>query len=276
MCRNSELQGYARRSQELNIGSMRNRRKQKIGDNKTSGRAKRTLFALWVVKGIGLIAVPGWLFYRSVPWVLGLLCLLPLYIRFCHKEQEKEERERLNRGFSDALSAFSAALEAGYSAENALAESVRDMAMLYPEDEPIRREFVYLQRQLQNNRSLEQAFTDMAVRTQDEDVLCFAQVFEIAKRSGGDLVQVIKAAERNMAERADVKREIRTVLSAKKLEGNIMSLMPCGILLYFLLCDPVYLEPLYEGTTGRTIMTVLLAAYLGCVLWSEKITEIKV
>lgn len=260
----------------LNISSIWSGRRLRKCGSKEPNRPKRKLFVLWVIKGIGLIGIPGWLFYRSVPLVLGLLCLLPLYLRCCRKEQEKEDRERLNRGFADALSAFSAALEAGYSAENALTESVRDLAMLYPEDEPIRREFTYLQRQLQNNRSLEQAFMDMAIRTQDEDVLCFAQVFEIAKRSGGDLVQVIKAAERNMAERADVKREIRTVLSAKRLEGNIMNLMPCGILLYFLLCDPVYLEPLYEGITGRAVMTVLLTAYLGCVLWSGKITEIRV
>ena len=232
------------------------------------------LFGL--VKGCCLIIVPGWLFYRNFFIVAGLLCLLPFYLRFCRKEQEKEMRRRLNRGFTDALAAFSAALEAGYSAENALAESAKDLAMLYPEKEPIRKELCYLQRQLQNNRSLEEAFTDMAVRTGDEDIFCFAEVFEIAKRSGGDLIQVIKATERNMAERAEVKREIRTVLAAKRLEGNIMNLMPCGILAYFLLCDPLYLEPLYEGLAGRVVMTCLLAVYLGCVWWAGKITEIEV
>lgn len=182
----------------------------------------------------------------------------------------------MNRGFADALAAFSAALEAGYSAENALAECAKDLAMLYPEEEPIRKEFRYLERQLQNNRSLEEAFTDMAVRTGDEDILCFAEVFEIAKRSGGDLIQVIKAAERNMAERAEVKREIRTILTAKRLEGNIMNVMPCGILAYFLLCDPAYLEPLYAGPVGRLLMCCLLAVYFGCICWARKITEIEV
>lgn len=239
-------------------------------------RSKQKTVIIWLVKGCCLIAVPGWLFYRKLFFVAGLLCLLPLYLRICKKEQEKETRRRLNRGFADALAAFSAALEAGYSAENALDESVKDLAMLYPAEEPIRKEFCYLQRQLQNNRSLEEAFADLAVRTGDEDILCFAEVFEIAKRSGGDLIQVIKATERNMAECAEVKREIRTILTAKRLEGNIMNLMPCGILAYFLLCDPLYLEPLYEGGAGRAVMTCLLAAYLGCVWWAGKITEIEV
>lgn len=246
------------------------------GMMKTKGRMSWKQAVLCVVKGICLIVVPGWLFYRSVFPVLCLLLLLPVYMRFCQKEHKKEEAFRLNRGFADVLSAFSAALEAGYSAENALAESAKDLAMIYPEEEPIRRELRYLQRQLQNNRSLEAAFADMAIRTQDEDILCFSEVFEIAKRSGGDLLQVIRATERNMAERVEVKREIRTVISAKRLEANIMNLMPCGILMYFLLCDPGYLGPLYEGMAGRVLMTVLLAAYLGCVRWADRITEIEI
>lgn len=237
-------------------------------------KKKEVLF--WIIKGGCLIAVPGWLFYQSLPAVLGLLLLLPLYLKLQQKEQEKKEKQRLNRGFADALSAFSAALEAGYSAENAIGECARDLAMMYPEDEPIRREFGLLQRQLRNNLSLEQAFADMAVRTKDADILCFSEVFEIAKRSGGDLIRVIRETERNMAERAEVQREIRTILSAKRLEANIMNLMPCGMILYFLLCDPGYLEPLYEGLSGRLLMTGSLLVYLIAVLWSRKITEIEV
>lgn len=248
----------------------------RLNRDRKQWEGRRKQLFLWIVKGSCLIVIPGWLFYRNLFFVAGLLLLLPLYLKRCRKEQEKENRRRLNRGFADALAAFSAALEAGYSAENALIESAKDLAMVYPEEEPIRKEFRYLQRQLQNNRSLEEAFADMAVRTGDEDILCFAEVFKIAKRSGGDLIRVIKATERNMAERAEVKREIRTILTAKRLEGNIMNLMPCGILAYFLLCDPLYLEPLYEGIVGRVVMTCLLAVYLGCVWWAGKITEIEV
>lgn len=237
---------------------------------------KRREIVLWVLRGCCIILIPGLLFYRSVPVAFCLLIFLPVYLRRQWKEYKREAGRRLNRGFADALLAFSAALEAGYSAENAIVRAEKDLAMIYPEDEPVRKEFRYLERQLQNNQSLEQAFADMAERTQDKDIQCFAQVFEIAKRSGGDLVGVIKAAERTMAERADVKREIQTLISAKRLEAGIMKLMPCGILLYFLVTDPEYLSPLYEGVAGRCVMTVLLGIYVACVLWIEKLTEIEI
>lgn len=239
-------------------------------------KREQTLSWTWLPKGIVLIGVPVWLFYRSIFCVLLGLLLLPLYRRLQKKEHEKEQQRRLNRGFADALAAFSASLEAGYSAENAVNESLRDLEMFYAPQEPIRKEFRHLQLQLRNNRSLESALSDMAERTQDEDILCFSQVFTIAKRSGGDLIQVIKATERNIAERAEVKREIQTVLSAKQLEANIMNLMPCGIILYFQLCDPIYLMPVYEGVAGRLVMTVLLLLYLACVLWSGRLTQIEV
>lgn len=237
------------------------RARKLFGNRKTRGKCDWG-FVIGTVKGCCLIMVPGWLFFQSVPLVLVLLLLLPIYWKFCKKIREKERKRRLNQGFADALSAFAAALEAGYSAENAVTEICKDLALIYPEEEPIQKELYQLQRQLMNNRSLEQAFADMAVRTEDEDIQCFAEVFEIAKRSGGDLIQVIKAAERNIAEREEVKREIRTIMSAKRLEANIMNLMPCGILLYFVLCDPGYLRPLYEETLGRGIMLGLLAVYL--------------
>ena len=229
-----------------------------------------------IIRGCLVLMIPAWLFYQSVAIMMGCLLLLPFYRNERRKVREQEDKRRLNRGFADALSSFSAALEAGYSAENAVRETVRDLALLYPEDEPIYREFRYLQHQLQNNQSLEKAFADMAEKTQDEDMLCFAEVFEIAKRSGGDLIRVIRTTERTMAERAEVKREIRTILTAKRLEANIMNLMPCGILLYFLICDPVYLQPLYETMAGRVVMTVLLVVYAGCVRMTDRITQIEV
>jgi len=229
-----------------------------------------------IIRGCLVLMIPAWLFYQSVAIMMGCLVLLPFYRNERRKVREQEDKRRLNRGFADALSSFSAALEAGYSAENAVRETVRDLALLYPEDEPIYREFRHLQHQLQNNQSLEKAFADMAEKTQDEDMLCFAEVFEIAKRSGGDLIRVIRTTERTMAERAEVKREIRTILTAKRLEANIMNLMPCGILLYFLICDPVYLQPLYETMAGRVVMTVLLVVYAGCVRMTDRITQIEV
>ncbi len=229
-----------------------------------------------LISGCLVLMIPAWLFYQSVAMAVILLLLLPFYLNARKKEREREDRRRLNRGFADALSSFSAALEAGYSAENALKETVRELALLYPEDEPVCKEFRYLQHQLQNNQSLEKAFADMAEKTQDEDILCFSEVFEIAKRSGGDLIRVIRTTERTMAERAEVKREIQTVLTAKRLEANIMNLMPCGILLYFLVCDPVYLQPLYSTLAGRVVMTVLLVFYAGCVRMTDRITQIEV
>lgn len=229
-----------------------------------------------IIRGCLVLMIPAWLFYQSVAIMMVCLVLLPFYRNERRKVREQEDKRRLNRGFADALSSFSAALEAGYSAENAVRETVRDLALLYPEDEPIYREFRHLQHQLQNNQSLEKAFADMAEKTQDEDMLCFAEVFEIAKRSGGDLIRVIRTTERTMAERAEVKREIRTILTAKRLEANIMNLMPCGILLYFLICDPVYLQPLYETMAGRVVMTVLLVVYAGCVRMTDRITQIEV
>ncbi len=71
-------------------------------------------------------------------------------------------------------------------------------------------------------------------------------------------------------------REIETVMAAKRLEMNIMNLVPFGILLYVGISSPEFLEPLYGNPVGAGIMTVALGVY-GCTCkMAEKMVKIQV
>lgn len=233
----------------------------------------------WILvigKGLVFVLVPGWLFYRSLWIMLFLLPVLLLIIRLDKKEKLEQKRARLNREFADALASLSAALEAGYSFENAVTECIRDLGLIYRKEDLIIQELNLIQRQIMNNRSPEDLFSDFAARSHDEDIRMFAQIFRIAKRSGGDLLHMIRATERTITEKSEVRSEVRTVMTGKRFESNIMNLMPLGILLYFNLIDPEFLEPLYSGIFGRVVMTGFLALYVGCILLTRKITKIQV
>ena len=231
---------------------------------------------LVIGKGLALIVIPGWLFYQNIWITLFLLPLLLLFIRLDKKERIQKRRERLNHEFADALASLSAALEAGYSFENAVTECIHDLGLIYRKEDSLMQELCLIQRQMMNNRSPEDLFSDFAERSNDEDIRMFAQIFRIAKRSGGDLLHMIRATERSITEKSEVRNEVRTVMTGKRFEANIMNLMPLGILLYFNLVDPAFFEPLYSGIFGRLIMTGFLAIYVGCILLTRKITKIQV
>ena len=97
-----------------------------------------------------------------------------------------------------------------------------------------------------------------------------------AKRTGGDLLKVIRMTSQSIGDKTGIQREIRTVVAAKKLEANIMSTIPVLIILYVWFSMPGFLEPMYTTLVGRIVMTVTLGFYVAAILLLRKIVDINV
>ncbi len=230
----------------------------------------------FLLQGCFAAIIAGYLFYRSMIGILILTPLVYFYLRKKRNTLRKERKWKLNLEFRDGILALAAALEAGYSAENALQESCRDLALVYPEDAMIIQEFTYMANQLRTNITVERALEDLAARSGIEDIQSFAEVFGTAKRTGGDLLHVIKLTGNMISDKIEVKREIITLITAKRLEANIMKGVPLLILLYLSVCSPGFLDPLYHNLLGVILMTGILTGYFGAYLAIDKIISIEV
>ena len=73
----------------------------------------------------------------------------------------------------------------------------------------------------------------------------------------------------------EVKREIQTMISGKQMECKVMNLIPLGIILYFWIASPGFLDCMYT-MSGRPVMTVLMIVYIAAFKWSERIGDITV
>lgn len=228
------------------------------------------------LQGCLAVTVTGYLFYKSM---IGIIILTPLVYFYLKKKRNsltKERKWKLNLEFRDGILALAAALEAGYSAENALRESCRDLALVYPEDAMIIQEFAYMANQIRTNITVEKALEDFAARSGIEDIQSFAEVFGTAKRTGGDLIHVIKLTGNMISDKIEVKREIITLITAKRLEANIMKGIPLLLLIYLSVCSPGFLDPLYHNILGAILMTGILIGYFGAYLVIDKIIAIEV
>lgn len=230
----------------------------------------------YILQGAGLIIVLGGLFYQSIVAILLLSPLIFIYIRMKRKELIENRKWRLNLEFRDGITSLSAALCAGYSAEHAFEEAIKDLRLLYSENSLIIQEFYYMVNQIRVNVTVENTLRNFGERTGIEDILSFSEVFSTAKRTGGDLTRIIKTTCNTINDKIEVKREIITLITAKKLEANIMNVIPILILCYLFLSSPGFLNPLYHNISGIMIMTILLAGYIGSYLLSQKIIAIKV
>lgn len=229
----------------------------------------------YILEGAVIVIVLGNLFYRSILAVLIISPIIYFYRKSKINQLIRERKWKLNLEFRDGITALSAALEAGYSAEKAFEEALRDLKQIYEEKALILQEFAYITNQLRINITVEKALSDFSERTGIEDILSFAEVFSTAKRTGGDLINVIKVTSDVISDKIEVKREINTLITAKRLEANIMKLMPLFILLY-LSTTSSFLNPLFHNLLGNAVMTIFLASYLVAYIIINKIVAIEI
>ena len=189
---------------------------------------------------------------------------------------QKKRAGVMKKQFLDAIQMMASAMQAGYSAENAVKEALKELEKVYEQGEIIIQEFRLISAQLDMSRTLESLFLDFGKRSADEDIRSFAEVLQTARRSGGDLLAVIRNTVWCIRQKQETVQEIETSLSGKVMEQNIMSLIPLFILAYIKLTSPEFLEVMYQNATGTAVMAVCLAVYAGAYFWGRKIVRVEV
>ncbi len=223
-----------------------------------------------------LDACVSYLFFCS--WIAFVL-LLPGAVLFLREQRNSLQARRareMTRQFLDGIQMLSASLQAGYSVENALHEALRELQKVYDSDSVIVREFRLMDAQIGMNRNMEELFLDFGRRCAVDDIRSFAEVFLTAKRSGGDLLAIIRNTSSCIRQKQETMQEIETCLSGKVMEQNIMSLIPIFILAYIRLSSPEFLSTMYGNITGVAVMGCCFAVYVAAYFWGRKIVRIEV
>ncbi|MEG1742140.1 MAG: pilus assembly protein TadB, partial [Acetivibrio sp.] len=150
-----------------------------------------------VLQGILMVGLLAYLFYNSILAVLFLSPLLLLFWKRKEIEKMKLQKWQLNLEFREALEGISAALCAGYSIENSFYEAKKDLSLIYKEEADIMWELTQITTQIQCNKRVEDLLYDFSRRSHVEDILSFAEVFAMAKRSGGNLILILRQTVKN-------------------------------------------------------------------------------
>ena len=91
-------------------------------------------------------------------------------------------------------------------------------------------ELKYIRNQMQISIPVEKLLSQLGERTGVEDIQSFVNVYAIAKRTGGNLEQVLHNTAVRLRDKMEVMEEIEACIAAKKMEERIMGCMPCGII----------------------------------------------
>jgi tight adherence protein B len=192
------------------------------------------------------------------------------------EEKAIGKEQEFRRQFRDSIQTMAGALKAGYSVENAIRETNRDLIGMYDANTRIRKEYGQMVRKLDLNLSVVTVLNEFAAEVKQEDVTNFITVYAAAKVSGGDSIAIIRDAARTIGEKIDTEREIQTMLAAKKLEFEIMSVIPFIMILYMKMTFGEFLSVLYGTWTGCIVMSICLVLYLGAYRFGRRILQIEI
>lgn len=224
------------------------------------------------MKAAAITMVTGWLFYREI-WAMILIFPFGIWAyRYMEQEKMEQKKSMFLLQFKEMTECVAAALNVGYSAENAFKEAQKEMKVIHFRKTLIGEELDYIVRKIRLQIPLEQILDEFAKRVELEDVKNFATVFAAAKRSGGDTIAIIHNTATQIGEKIDVKREIDIILTARKYEFRIMCVIPYAMIMYMQLSFPEFMQSLYGNTVGIGVMTVCLGAYvLACIIGARLI-----
>ena len=213
----------------------------------------------------------AYFFYKSVWAFLILSCFVPLFLRAVKVRLTEQVRWKLTLEFREYIKAISTNLSAGSSVENAFRRAYKDIFSLYGNKSDMVNEGLLIAKCLDNNMVLEDILKQFARRSGIEEIMDFADIFEAAKRSGGNLKEIIEDCAASINDKVELKRELKVLISEKQFEHRIMCVVPFGIIIYVSVSNQGYFDALYNNMTGIIVMTVCLLAYMGAFIWGEKI-----
>ena len=229
-----------------------------------------------LLEAIVLTIVIAFLFYRSA---VACVLIIPLFYDLEKKKRQSEKEkqdEKLQEQFLSAIQVVSTALQAGMSMEKAWIEAEKEIKMLYGNHALFYLELVEMNHSVSLNVPIEKLFLQFAGRTDLEDVIWFAEILSYGKRSGGNWRKIITSCVYRMCEKQEAKKQIEIMVAEKKLEQQVMNLIPLGILAFLQFSSWDYMSVMYHNPLGVLCMTVVLIGYVMAIFFSEKILNIRV
>lgn len=228
------------------------------------------------LKGAVLSATVAYTFYHSLSVFLILLPINILIFPVVMKPRLKEKRQwELRLQFKEAIWILSGYLSAGMSVENAFEMTLPELGRLYGEDAMIVNEFRTIVREAKLNKAMEPLLLGFAERSGLEEIRSFAEVFVIAKRSGGSLKEIIERTGKIIRDETEVREEIRNLTAAKRYEQSIMNFLPFGIIIYINVSSGGFMNIMYETLSGKLVMSLCLGLMLFSYYLSQRILNIR-
>ena len=153
-------------------------------------------------------------------------------LRYYKRILIEKRNKRLLDGFKQFLEELSTSYSAGSNTTRAFQDAYEGLRRSLGEENEMTKEVKLILLGIRNNYNIELLVRDFADRSGLEDIISFADIFEIAYRKGGDIRKIVADTRNVLCSKIDMERKIQGSLSSGKQELYIMMAMPLLITLF--------------------------------------------
>ncbi|MEG2813101.1 MAG: hypothetical protein RSA79_00720 [Oscillospiraceae bacterium] len=209
-----------------------------------------------------------------IPLIAGLIAgklFLPIRVQ----QIIDKRKDKLSSQFKDMLDALTTSLGAGKNVTDSFYAIRDDLAVQYEEDAYIIKELQIMIFGIQNNIAIEDMLYDFGLRSANDDIKSFANVFKIGYRKGGNIKDIIRNTHSILNDKMDISEDIKTIVTGSKTEQNLMVMMPIGLIAVIKMMSADFaanfVTPIGIVSTTIAIITFVIAYYVG-----KQVLDIKI
>lgn len=238
--------------------------------------SKKQKLRLYILFGL-LGGILSLLVYQNIIFGVIIIPFFPKLRSFVEEKYSERRRREYLVQFKDFLFIAATSIGAGRSMKDAIREAIPRLVDIYDEDAILIRELncVYHRISHGNEDDLD-VLMDLALLSNQEDVVDFVTIYASCKVTGASLIRAMNQAAMVIIDKMTIEREIKELIRRKEQEGLIILASPILVILFLNLAAPDYIAPLYETIRGRIIMTGVIASTIGVYELIQRIVKVSV
>lgn len=186
-----------------------------------------------------------------------------------------KRRAQLRTQFYDFLEAMSVSMRAGNPPLKAIESAREDLSLIYHADSDILVELEIAIAKFNNAVPLSEVFTDLAERSQLEDIASFASIYATIEGKSSRADEIVRETQQIIADKMAIEMEIDTMMTAAKSETTIMLFMPLVILGVIGYAGAGFMSAIYETGIGRIVATGGLIVFIISFFLARKFSNIR-
>ena len=208
----------------------------------------------------------AWL--QGLAGALAALILVGAIRGYLPTIQVGKRRAKFQDQLDYTLSLFTASIRAGHS----LIRAIEIVAI--QSEAPTSQEFSRALNAIRLGRDMGDSMMGIAERMKSQELEWVVQSINIHREAGGNLTEMFETVVATIKDRNSIRVLIRTLSTDGRVSGQVMSILPLGIILVFGLMNPANFAVFLTTPVGNILLAIAATLYLAGVLWIRKIVKV--